>query len=100
MGPENSLDKDKALKSLDKLFDIFKEISFNADEIFKSRCPYKNAKSRCTAKFECKNQHYIKKLNYGIGIIVKNVIYKYDTYFSIEFRKNCYLAICILKIIL
>ena len=61
MGPENSLDKDKALKSLDKLFDIFKEISFNADEIFKSRCPYKNAKSRCTAKFECKNQHNIKK---------------------------------------
>ena len=33
----------------------------NADEIFKSRCPYKNAKSRCTAKFECKNQHHIKK---------------------------------------
>ena len=33
------------------------------------------------------HQHYNKKLNYGIGIIVKNVIYKYDTYFSIEFGK-------------
>ena len=55
MNTQNSLDKDKAIKSLDKLFDIFKEISFNADEIFKSRCPYKNAKARCTAKFECKN---------------------------------------------
>ena len=52
MNPQNSLDKDKAIKSLDKLLDIFKEISFNADEIFKSRCPYKNAKARCTAKFE------------------------------------------------
>ena len=47
MNSKKSLDKDKAIKSLDKLFDIFKEISFNADEIFKSRCPYKNAKSRC-----------------------------------------------------
>ena len=77
MGPENSLDKDKALKSLDKLFDIFKENlqNLNAkisiilksfvctgsdlldyrpawipDEIFKTRCPYKNAKSRWNAK--------------------------------------------------
>ena len=32
---KKSLDKDKAIKSLDKLFDIFKEISFNADEILK-----------------------------------------------------------------
>ena len=61
MNSKKSLDKDKAIKSLDKLLDIFKEISFNADEIFKSRGPYKNAKSRCTAKFECKNQHHIKK---------------------------------------
>ena len=61
MNTENSLDKEKALKSLDKLFDIFKDISSNADEIFKKRCPYKNAKARCTAKFECKNQHNIKK---------------------------------------
>ena len=61
MNTENSLDKERALKSLDKLFDIFKDISFNADEIFKKRCPYKNAKARCTAKFECKNQHNIKK---------------------------------------
>ena len=33
MGPENSLDKDKALKSLDKLFDIFKEIRDNKEQI-------------------------------------------------------------------
>ena len=57
MSSNNSLDKDKAVKSLDKLFEIFKDISFNADEVFKKRCPYKNAKARCTAKFECKNQN-------------------------------------------
>ena len=56
-----TIDKDKAVKSLDKLFEIFKDISANADEVFKNRCPYKNAKSRYTAKFECKNQHNIKK---------------------------------------
>tara|TARA_B100001115_G_C15638085_1_gene306920 strand:+ start:407 stop:673 length:267 start_codon:yes stop_codon:yes gene_type:complete len=56
-----TIDKDKAVQSLDKLFEIFKDISANADEVFKNRCPYKNAKSRCTAKFECKNQHNIKK---------------------------------------
>ena len=47
MSSNNSLDKDKAVKSLDKLFEIFKDISFNADEVFKKRCPYKNAKARC-----------------------------------------------------
>tara|TARA_B100000902_G_C27282087_1_gene902354 strand:+ start:513 stop:779 length:267 start_codon:yes stop_codon:yes gene_type:complete len=61
MNSRYTLDKDKAVKSLDKLFEIFKDISSNADEVFKNRCPYKNAKSRCTAKFECKNQHNIKK---------------------------------------
>ncbi|MFL2642098.1 MAG: hypothetical protein ACJ0GV_01075 [Dehalococcoidia bacterium] len=35
MSSNNSLDKDKAVKSLDKLFEIFKDISFNADEVFK-----------------------------------------------------------------
>jgi len=57
----SKFNKEKALKSLDVLFDIFKDISTNADEVFKKRCPYKNAKSRCTAKFECKNQYNIKK---------------------------------------
>ena len=39
MGPENSLDKDKALKSLDKLFDIFKKnkIKINYLIIFKKK---------------------------------------------------------------
>ena len=61
----NSADKKRAERSLDALFNIFKEISNHADEVIKNRCPYKNAKSRCTAKFECKNQHYIEKFGEG-----------------------------------
>ena len=55
------IDVEKAKKSLENLFSIYKEISFNADEISKKRCPYKNAQSRCTANFNCKNQHYTQK---------------------------------------
>ena len=58
---DQSFDVNKAKKSLDTLFGIFADISNNADELLKSRCPYKNAKSRCTAKFECKNQHYVNQ---------------------------------------
>ncbi|MBA31179.1 MAG: hypothetical protein CL748_01420 [Chloroflexi bacterium] len=53
-----NLDVEKAKSSLNKIYQIFQDISFNADEINKSRCPYKNAKSRCTAKFDCKNQYF------------------------------------------
>ena len=56
-----SFDKDKAKKSLESLFQIFSNISLTADDVMSHRCPYKNAKSRCTAKFECANQHYINK---------------------------------------
>ena len=44
---------EKAKDSLEKLFLIYKDISFNADEISKKRCPYKDAKS--TSEFECLN---------------------------------------------
>ena len=72
MEPNNSADKKRAERSLDTLFNIFKEISNHADEVIKNRCPYKNAKSRCTAKFECKNQHYIKKFGEKIPM---NLLY-------------------------
>jgi len=60
---KSSFDKEKAQKSLVNLYEIFSNISIRADEVITERCPYKNAKSRCTAKFECKNQHYLKKIN-------------------------------------
>tara|TARA_R110002020_G_scaffold57408_5_gene158061 strand:- start:3398 stop:3637 length:240 start_codon:yes stop_codon:yes gene_type:complete len=54
------IDIDKAKKSLEYLYEIYSEMSSNADELSKKRCPYKNAKSRCTANFECRNQHFLK----------------------------------------
>ena len=62
---KKSLDPARVKRSLETLFEIFSNISNHADEVFTKRCPYKNAKSRCTAKFECKNQHYLKKFGEG-----------------------------------
>lgn len=53
------VDPKKMQKSLDRLFSIYKDISSTADEIMKNRCPYKNAKSRCTALFKCQNQKFV-----------------------------------------
>lgn len=52
------LDADKARASLDRLFDIYKDIASTADEVMLTRCPYKDAASRCTAKFGCRNQFF------------------------------------------
>ena len=52
---------EKMKESLDRLFSIYKDISFNADEVMKNRCPYKNAKSRCTALFKCQNQKFVNQ---------------------------------------
>lgn len=38
---------------------IFTDIAKAADESQRTRCPYKNAKSRCTAKFGCGYQHFV-----------------------------------------
>jgi len=52
-----NLDKDKTKKSLDKIYSIYSDISKVADNVLKSRCPYKDSKSRCTAMFACTHQH-------------------------------------------
>lgn len=57
----NSNNKKQLQKSLDNLYNIFQDISSHADEISKSRCPYKNAKNLCTANFSCKNQYFTNK---------------------------------------
>ena len=54
------VDVDKARKSLENLYLLYKDMSFTADEISKKRCPYKNAQSRCTANFKCRNQYFSK----------------------------------------
>jgi len=53
-----SVDPEKARKSLDRLFDIYRDIAETADEVMLTRCPYKDASSRCTAKFGCRNQFF------------------------------------------
>ncbi len=45
---------------MERLFAIYSDISDRADEVMKSRCPYKDARSRCTAQFECRNQFFTK----------------------------------------
>lgn len=52
------VDAGKARASLDRLFDIYKDIAATADEVTLTRCPYKDASSRCTAKFGCRNQFF------------------------------------------
>ena len=49
-------DRDKYAASLRRLDGIFRGISKSVSEISRSRCPYKNAQDRCTAKFGCRNQ--------------------------------------------
>jgi len=54
------VDKEKIKKSLERLYSIYSEMSYVADKVMQSRCPYKNAKSRCTALFNCRNQSIVK----------------------------------------
>ena len=49
-------DRDKYAASLRRLDGIFRDISKSVSEISRSRCPYKNAQDRCTARFGCRNQ--------------------------------------------
>jgi len=54
------VDAKKARASLDRLYTIYKDIAANADVVMQTRCPYKDAKSLCTAKFGCRNQFFTK----------------------------------------
>ena len=56
----NQLDTTKARASLDRLYGIYKDIAATADEVMQTRCPYKDAKSLCTAKFGCRNQFFTR----------------------------------------
>ncbi len=47
-------------ESLIRLNDIYREIALKADDVTQTRCPYKDAQSRCTADFGCGNQYFTK----------------------------------------
>ena len=59
-GEPAGLDHEKYRASMDRLFKIYSDISDKADVVMLSRCPYKDARSRCTARFECRNQFFTK----------------------------------------
>jgi hypothetical protein len=48
-------------KRLDRLSEILSGIAAHADEVSRSRCPYKNRLDQCTAKFGCRNQRKPKE---------------------------------------
>ncbi|MBT3941691.1 MAG: hypothetical protein HOC77_00590 [Chloroflexi bacterium] len=54
----NPVDPDRLKASMSRLMGIYSDISDTAATRGIGRCPYKDAKSRCTAKFPCRNQFY------------------------------------------
>ena len=54
------VDVEAARKSMARMANIFAEIAQHAEDSSLTRCPYKDARSRCTAKFGCRNQHFTK----------------------------------------
>ncbi len=55
-----NLDVEAARKSMARMANIFADIAQHAEDSSLTRCPYKDARSRCTAKFGCTNQHFTK----------------------------------------
>ncbi len=50
------LDPERYRRSMARLDEILRGINLTANDVSKYRCPYKNAQSRCTAGFGCRNQ--------------------------------------------
>ena len=58
--PTPNLDIEAARASMTRMANIFADIAKHAEDSSLTRCPYKDARSRCTAKFACRNQHFTK----------------------------------------
>ena len=50
------VDRERYRASLARLDAIFRDISDSVNRVSAWRCPYKNVRDRCTAKFGCRNQ--------------------------------------------
>ena len=55
-----AVDADRFRASIERLSEIYREIALKAEEVSRTRCPYKDASSRCTAKFGCRHQYFTK----------------------------------------
>ncbi len=53
---EQPVDRERYRKSIERLTDIFRDMSDTVSDVSTRRCPYKDVKNRCTAKFGCRNQ--------------------------------------------
>ena len=56
---DDRVDADAARDSMARLMDIYRDISATAERQAEERCPYKDSRSRCTAQFKCRNQHFV-----------------------------------------
>ena len=61
-GPANAanVDVERFRASMNRLYNIYSEIALKADRVMENRCPYKDARSRCSAQFGCRNQFFTK----------------------------------------
>ena len=50
------IDRERYRASLARLDAIFRDISDSVNRVSAWRCPYKNVRDLCTAKFGCRNQ--------------------------------------------
>ncbi len=55
--PNQRVDRERYRRSVARLQTIMRGINDTANRVSASRCPYKNAQDRCTAKFGCRNQN-------------------------------------------
>ena len=59
MGERGQVDRERYRASLARLEEIYRGISDSAVSVSSWRCPYKNVRDRCTARFGCRNQKFI-----------------------------------------
>ena len=59
MAGKGRVDKDRYRASLARLEEIYRGISSSAVAVSSWRCPYKDVRDRCTARFGCRNQSYV-----------------------------------------
>lgn len=50
------IDPEQYQKRLNHITELFASMVIHADELSKSRCPYKNRLDQCTASFGCRNK--------------------------------------------
>ena len=55
-----AVDAERFKASIERLAEIYRDIALKAEEVTRTRCPYKDANSRCTALFGCRHQYFTK----------------------------------------